>query len=583
MNGPASHPSQTTDDEQPVVEFVGIEKSFFGVKVLKGVTCGVGAARIVGLVGENGAGKSTLMNLLGGNLRPDAGHLCVRGQPYAPRNPTDARAEGISFVHQELNLFPNLSIAENLHLTAFPLIGQRNSTVQVPLTRAADTLSPSDGERDGVRGQRSIRVTSGGRTILGNTHKPRTNIRLPWINRKLLRSRTVELLRQVGLDHAPDTLVERLPAGERQLVEIAQALGANARVIILDEPTTSLSARECNRLFALMNQLRARGIAMIYISHVLGDVLRLCDDLLVLRDGELVGRGPVRDFTYDRLVSLMVGRQWNQLYPSRTGVFPAPAEPDAQLRSAATAPVPLLDVRSLTQPGIVHDISFNLAAGEVLGISGLMGAGRSELARILFGLDPCASGEVWLAGQRLTGAPRQRIRRGLAFLTEDRRLEGLCMEAAIADNIALVTLPARSRTPARLLDFDGIRGAIHGIREAVRLSAQADDAQAVRTLSGGNQQKVVLAKWLLAEPKVLILDEPTRGIDVGAKFEIYQLIHQLADRGAGVLVISSEIEELIGICDRVLVMRHGEITGEFGRHEFDRERILAAALHAAKA
>jgi ribose transport system ATP-binding protein len=212
-----------------------------------------------------------------------------------------------------------------------------------------------------------------------------------------------------------------------------------------------------------------------------------------------------------------------------------------------------------------------------------MGAGRSELARILFGLDPCATGEIRLAGRPLTGSPRHRIRRGLGFLTEDRRQEGLCLEAAIADNIALVTLPAMSRTPARLLDFGGIRAAVGRIREAVRLSPNAADTQAVRTLSGGNQQKVVLAKWLLADPKVLILDEPTRGIDVGAKFEIYQLIHQLADRGAGVLVISSEIEELIGICDRLLVMRHGEIAGEFGRGDFDRERILAAALHTSKA
>jgi ABC-type sugar transport system ATPase subunit len=441
-------------------------------------------------------------------------------------------------VHQELNLFPNLSIAENLFLTDFPRAG---------------------------RGA-------------------------PWINRRALHSRTTKLLRQVGLDLPPATLVERLPAGERQLIEIAKALGADARVIILDEPTTSLSARECERLFALLKQLRERGIAMIYISHALGDVLRLCDDLVVLRDGEVVGGGPATEFTHERLVALMVGRQLNRLYPERRPSGPPTDSGNPRMAKSiggfpesAGSSESLLEVRSLSQPGIVRDISFKLAAGEVLGISGLMGAGRSELARILFGLDPHSSGEIHLQGQPLTGAPRRRIQRGLAFLTEDRRQEGLCMEASIADNLALVTLGRHSRTPGRWLDFAGIKSAVTRMRDAVRLSPNATGAQPVRTLSGGNQQKVVLGKWLLAEPRVLLLDEPTRGIDVGAKFEIYQLIHQLADRGAGILVISSEIEELIGICDRILVMRHGEIRGEFRREEFDREKILAAALHASRA
>ncbi|HXG46094.1 MAG TPA: sugar ABC transporter ATP-binding protein, partial [Methylomirabilota bacterium] len=374
---------------------------------------------------------------------------------------------------------------------------------------------------------------------------------------------------------APDTPVERLSAGERQLVEIAKALGAAARVLILDEPTTSLSAPECERLFALARQLRARGLAILYISHALGDVLRLCDDLVVLRDGEVVGSGPVGDFTQDRLVSLMVGRQLNQLFPERR----TPPRPEAGGPAGAAARPAALEVKALTQPGVVRDISFTLAAGEVLGVAGLMGAGRSELARILFGLDPHRSGEILLDGQPLRGGPRRRIQRGLAFLTEDRREDGLCLEASIADNLALVTLARHCRTPARWIDRGSLRMAIGRMREAVRLSGAAADAQPARTLSGGNQQKVVLGKWLLAEPRVLILDEPTRGIDVGAKFEIYQLIHRMADNGAGVLVISSEIEELMGLCDRILVMRRGAISGEFPRERFDRERILAAALH----
>jgi ribose transport system ATP-binding protein len=515
------------------VSFSGIVKSFFGVEVLKGVTFDVGAGRIMGLVGENGAGKSTLMNLLGGNLQPDRGELHVNGRLFVPLDPEDARAAGIAFVHQELNLFPNLSIAENLFLTSFPIHGRP----------------------DHKRGKQAIEF--------------------PFIDKRRLSAMARERMAIVGLDHDPATLVESLSAGEKQLVEIAKCVGSSAQVVILDEPTTSLSAPECERLFSLLRKLRNDGFSLIYISHALGDVLRLCDDLVVLRDGEVVGRGQTAEFAHHRLVSLMVGRELNQLYPER--------RPPANIEWRTLGRETVLLVNALSQPGVVRDISFSLAAGEVLGLAGLMGAGRSELARILFGLDPHSSGTIHFKGEPLEGNPRSRIRRGLAFLTEDRRQEGLCMEASISDNLALVTLAEHSRTPVRWLDLSGIKDAVRRMRDAVRLSPKAPDGQAVRTLSGGNQQKVVLGKWLLAEPSVLILDEPTRGIDVGAKFEIYQLIHQLGDRGAGVLVISSEIEELIGICDRILVMRQGQITGDFPREQFDRERILAAALHASKA
>lgn len=519
MNGDTpSRNSGSPEERPPAVSFDGIEKGFFGVPVLKRVRFSARAGRITGLVGENGAGKSTLMNLLGGNLQPDSGQLQVNGLPYAPRSPGDARAAGIAFVHQELNLFPNLSIAENLFLTEFP------------------------------------------RAVGG----------LPWIDRRKLRDRARHLLDQVDLSHDPDTPVERLPPGERQLLEIARALGAQAHLLLLDEPTTSLSVRECARLFDLMHRLRTRGIAMIYISHALGDVLKHCDDLVVLRDGEVVGHGPAGEFTQGRLVSLMVGRELNQLYPVRT---PPPAPDESGSRT------PQLEVRGLTQPGKVRDISFRLAPGEILGVAGLMGAGRSELARILFGLDPHTSGDIRIGGHPLEGGPRHRIRQGLAFLTEDRRHEGLCLEASVADNLALVTLEEHAQTPARWLDLPGIGAAVARIRDALQISTRVTDAQPVRTLSGGNQQKVVLGKWLLSEPRVLILDEPTRGIDVGARFEIYQWIHRLADRGSGILVISSEIEELIGLCDRILVMRRGELSGEFPRGKFDREQILAAALH----
>ena len=493
-----------------MIEFCAVSKSFGTVRVLREVSFRVAPGHTVGLVGENGAGKSTLMNLAGGNLRPDAGLLKLEGEPYAPRNPSDATRHGIAFIHQELNLFPNLSIAENIFLTNFPTAG----------------------------------------AVL--------------IDRTAVRESTASLLEQVGLRRSPETLVERLSTGECQLVEIAKALSVKARLIIFDEPTTSLSSRETERLFALIARLRGQGVSILYISHELKDVLRLCDDVVVLRDGQVVGTGTAAGFTPERLVALMVGRSLNQLYPARN------PKPSQQV---------IFEARQLSHPGMVRNITFKLHRGEVLGLAGLMGAGRSELARILFGLDSCRQGEVLLEGRPLSRlSPRRRIRQGLAFLSENRRQEGLCLEAAIADNLVLVSLRRYARPLSGRLDFSGLRQAVRGVREAVRLTPTAKDEQPVKTLSGGNQQKVVVGKWLMAKPTVLILDEPTRGIDVGAKYELYQLIHQLTEDGAAVLVISSDLEELIGICDRILVMSRGEIREELSRAEFDRERILRAAL-----
>jgi ribose transport system ATP-binding protein len=496
-----------------MIEFRQISKAFSGVRVLRNVTFAVAAGHTLGLVGENGAGKSTLMNILGGNHPPDEGEMRLAGRVYSPANPQDATRHGIAFIHQELNLFGNLSIAENLFLTAFPRRG-----------------------------------------------------RLPFIDGMSLQRRAKELMDEVGLLVPPDTLVEKLSAGEQQLVEIAKALSVDARVLILDEPTTSLSSQETERLFRLLQRLRARGLSLIFISHNLQHVMQLCDDLVILRDGEVVGGGPRTDFTMDQLVSLMVGRSLSQLFPARSTV------PTTET---------LLEVCQLTQPGVVREVTFSLHRGEVLGLAGLMGSGRSELARILFGLDPFSRGEVLREGKPIRPDPRGNVRRGFAFLTENRREEGLCLEAAIADNIALVTLSGHCSTPLRWLDLYSLRGAVDTIRQAVRLTPSARNEAAVKTLSGGNQQKVVLAKWLLANPSVFLLDEPTRGIDVGAKYEVYQLINEIAARGAGVLVISSEIEELIGMCDRILVMNRGEIRDSLKREEFDRERILRAALHSA--
>ncbi len=491
-------------------EFRGISKGFFGVPVLSDVSFSIESGSTVGLVGENGAGKSTLMNIMGGNHQPDAGTLMLDGVSFEPRGPRDAAMARIAFIHQELNLFPNLSIAENLFLTSFPRRGG-----------------------------------------------------MPLIDRKTMRKRAAALLAEVELDMPPDTLVEHLTAGERQLVEITKALSIEARLIILDEPTTSLTARETERLFALMARLRGRGIAIIYISHSLDDVLRICDRIVVLRDGKLVASGPREEFTKERLVTLMVGRAIQQYFPPRV------TRPSAD---------PALEAIGLSHAGVVHNVSFTLQRGEVLGLAGLMGSGRTELARILFGLDECEHGEVRVQGRSLRShSARESIRQRVAFLTEDRRSEGLCVEASITDNLALVTLPSLARLG--WLDLGKLFASTAAICMAVRLNRSARASQPAKSLSGGNQQKVVLGKWLLAEPTVFILDEPTRGIDVGAKSEIYTLINELVARGVAVLVISSEIEELIGICDRILVMSRGELRDEVDRPDFDRERILRAALN----
>lgn len=481
--------------------------------MLQDVSLALGRRQTLGLVGENGAGKSTLMNILGGNLKADSGTMTLEREAYEPRSPQDASTRGIAFIHQELNLFGNLSIGENLFLTAFP----------------------------------SHRFCWGS-----------------WIDRGSLRKRTRDLLDQVGLAQAPDTLVSQLSPGERQLVEIAKALSIEARLIIFDEPTTSLTVRECEHLFQLLRELQARGIAAIYISHVLQDVMRMSDRIAVLRDGQVVGEGPASEFKMDRMVSLMVGRSLNQFYPDRQVV------PSQEV---------VFEARRLSQPGIIDDISFQLHRHEILGIGGLMGSGRTELARILFGLDPCEAGSIHLQGKPLrhTGA-RPRVKQGLAFLSENRREEGLCATAAIADNMALVSLEKHVAGPLGVIRKNNLNSALQGMAKSVGLSARSRMTDAVKQLSGGNQQKVVLAKWLLNTPTVFILDEPTRGIDVGAKYEVHSLIAKLAAEGAGVIMISSEVEELMGACDRILVMANGEIRDELSRSEFDRERFLKAAL-----
>ncbi|MCS6835413.1 MAG: sugar ABC transporter ATP-binding protein [Anaerolineae bacterium] len=495
-----------------------LSKAFFGVPAVQDVSISVEAGQILGLVGQNGAGKSTLMNLIGGVVHADSGTMSLHGQPYQPRNPADAFRAGIAFIHQELNLFTNLSIAENIFIESFPT--QRRGPFRL-------------------------------------------------IDRSAVHQRTEALLAQVGLALPPNLTIDRISPGERQLVEIAKALHIDASLFILDEPTTSLTNRETERLFALMKQLQAQGKALIYISHILNDVLALADSIAVMRDGQLITQEPVQNFDVGRMISLMVGRSIDHLYPERT------SQPSSEI---------LLDVQGVTADGIVKDIALRVHQGEIVGLFGLMGSGRTELARILFGVDGFESGQVILDKRRFTvSVPRESIRSGVAFVTENRREEGLLMDISIHENVALVALPQFCHTPLQIVDQDAAYSSVRQTLNALQLKSGDIRKQPVRSLSGGNQQKVVIAKWLLSKPKLFIMDEPTRGIDVEAKFEIYTIMDQLAGSGSGILFISSELEELMGMCDRIVVMSRGEIVGEFARQAFDAKAILHAAFREGEA
>jgi ribose transport system ATP-binding protein len=501
--------------QRPILEFRGVSKSFFGTHALRNVNLSLPAGHVLGLVGENGAGKSTLMNVLGGVLQADGGEMLLEGKPLAPRDPRQAAAAGIAMVHQELNLFANLSIAENLFLTDMP----------------------------------QFRSPPG------------------WIRWGELYRRTRQLLEAVQLPLDPATPVESLTPGERQLVEIVKALRSRARIVVFDEPTTSLSKPEAERLFKIIGGLRRDGVSIIYISHNLGDVLRLCDRIAVLRDGEVQAVGPKAEFTTDRMIALMIGRNLETLFPARQ---PRPA--------GAESAEKVLEVRGVSQDGVVEDVSFTLRRGEVLGISGLMGSGRTELARILFGLDSFQQGEILVHGRPLGRlSPRRCIGQRMALLTEDRAAEGLLREASVAENLALVSLDRLGSQRLGLIRASIIRQTAGEMVDRLGIECR-NLQQPVKTLSGGNQQKVVLGKWLLSRAEVLILDEPTRGVDVGARHEIYQQINRLVGQGAGVVLISSELEELVGLCDRILVMTDGRLQADVDRQDFDRSAMLRSAL-----
>ena len=493
---------------EPFLELIEISKQYPGVNALAEVSLAVAAGEIVGLIGENGAGKSTLMKVLGGVIEPSSGTIRIDGKDRSSLTVGDAIAAGIAFVHQELNLFDNLDAAANVFIGREPLKG-----------------GP-----------------------------------LRLIDNRRLHAAVRPLLDRLGCDFAPDTSVADLSIAQRQLLEIAKALSLKARVVIMDEPTSSLTISETNRLLGVIRDLKASGVAIVFISHRLHEVEQCADRVVVLRDGKVAGYLGRAAIKHDAMIRLMIGRDLKALYTPPKG---PPGE----------ATLELLDLRTATYP----DKAVNLAvrSGEILGLAGLVGAGRTEVARAVFGIDRLAGGAVRLEGQPIVVAePHAAIARGIYLVPEDRKRYGLLLDVSVAGNVSLADLDAYATAGLVRVGAE-IRNAEEQKR---RLNIRVPTVLApVGSLSGGNQQKVVLAKWLSMTPRVVIFDEPTRGIDVGAKTEIYTLMRGLADNGVAILMISSDLEEVIGVSDRVAVMHEGAIAGILPRDRLSEETIMQLA------
>jgi ribose transport system ATP-binding protein len=491
-------------ERQPILVMDSIVKDFPGVRALDGVTLEVLPGEVHALVGENGAGKSTLMKILAGALAQDAGQLIINGAPTRIISPQHAQALGISMIYQEFNLVPYLSVAENIFLGREPKLAW-------------------------------------GLIDWGRMHRDAEAI-----------------LDRLGVRLDVRTPITQLSVAQQQMVEIAKAISYRAKIIVMDEPSATLTEHELARLFELIRALQAEGVSIIYISHRLEEIFEIADRVTVLRDGRWIGTHPVSEVDRDQLIKMMVGRELTEKIPKRP---------------AALGDV-LLRVEGLSG-GSVRDVSFTVRRGEVLGLTGLVGAGRTEVARMIFGADPREAGVIELNGRRLNiRSPSDAIRHGIGFVTEDRKGQGLVVGLSVRENVTLANL-----------DLLAVWGIIRRGRELSAVRQAIDDLrirtpsteQIVNNLSGGNQQKVVLAKWLFTQSRLLILDEPTRGIDVGAKVEIYNLMNALAERGVGMIMISSELPEAIGMSDRILVMHEGRVAAELSREEAAQETIMRYA------
>jgi rhamnose transport system ATP-binding protein len=518
-----------------------VSKSFGAVAALRDVRLDLAAGEAHALVGENGAGKSTLVKILAGVHGPDAGTMTLDGEEVTFASPADALAAGIAVIYQEPTLFPDLSVAENIFIGRQPLRGRttRDSAGHEE-TRAGDETGSAGRHRTGgePRGWRRIDAAE-------------------------MRRRATALFRRLGVPLDPDRPARGLSIADQQLVEIAKALSHDARVLVMDEPTAALSGVEVERLFAVARALRDDGAAVLFISHRFDEVFALCQRVTVMRDGRWVATAPIEDLTVEKLVRQMVGRDVATLFPKL----------DAETREV------LLDVRGLTRAGVFSEVSFTVRGGEIVALAGLVGAGRSEVVRAVFGIDRYDAGEVRVAGTRLApGRPSAAIAAGLALVPEDRRQQGLVMELSVERNL---TLTRRWKLSVLGLLRHGVeRDAAHEWTKRLQVKA-GRLTDPVGTLSGGNQQKVVLAKWLSTTPRVLIVDEPTRGIDVGTKAEVHRLMSQLAADGVAVLMVSSELPEVLGMADRVLVMHEGRLAADIPRERADEESVMFAATGSA--
>lgn len=491
---------------QPILALSQIDKAFPGVKALDQACLNVYPGRVMALMGENGAGKSTLMKVLTGIYSKDAGTIEYQGQPASFKGPRDSQQAGISIIHQELNLIPQLTIAENIFLGR---------------------------EKTSAFG------------------------RILW---QEMYAEADQLLARLNVKHSAKTLLGELSLGEQQMVEIAKALSFESKVIIMDEPTDALTDTETASLFNVINELRHQGCGIVYISHRLKEIFEICDDITVLRDGKFIGQCQVSETDEDGLIEMMVGRKLEEQYP-RIDV-----EPENKV---------CLEVIGLTGSGI-HDVSFTLRRGEILGISGLMGAGRSELMKVIYGALPSERGVINLNGRTINPvSPQDGLANGIAYISEDRKGDGLVLGLSVKENMSLCALD--KLTKGIQIQHGAEATAVEDFIQLFNIKTPSRN-QIIGHLSGGNQQKVAIAKGLMTKPKVLILDEPTRGVDVGAKKEIYQLINKFKAQGMSIILVSSEMPEVLGMSDRILVMHEGRISGEFDAKQANQENLLACAV-----
>jgi rhamnose transport system ATP-binding protein len=489
----------------PVLQLIGISKRFGAVQALTDVDLALFASEVHALVGENGAGKSTLVKILAGIHQPDAGRIQLNGEDLVLSGPAAARDLGIAVIHQHPNLFPDLTVAENVFVGRLP--------------------------RNQVRG-------------------------VDWgeLNRTAQR-----LFENFGVKQSVSVPVRGLSVADQQLVEIAKALSLDARVLVMDEPTASLSSHEVERLFTIIRQLRGRGVAILFVDHRMEEVFEIADTVSIVRDGRHVVTAPISELTPADAIRHMVGRRLETLFP----------------KEQATIGEVVLEVRGLARKGVFSDVSFQVRRGEILGLAGLVGAGRTEVARVLFGIDHADAGEVRVVGKHADiNSPKDAMRLGIVYVPEDRHEQGLVLDFSIAANVSLPIVKRLSR----YLVVDSAQEERLAADYSKQLRVRSTGVgQLASGLSGGNQQKVVIAKWLATKPTVLLLDEPTQGVDIGAKAEVHRIISQLAAQGMAIVLISSELLEILGMADRIVVLREGQIAAEFGGNDASQERIMAAA------